>query len=61
MTKKIIGGDPRIVSIGTALRPYYQIEYYDGKDGNTHVGFGSKFLSVVRQYLTDYFEDGEQE
>ncbi len=61
MTKKIIGGDPRIIITGTALRPYYQIEYYDSTDGKTHLGFGSKFLSVVKQYLVDCFEDGEQE
>lgn len=61
MAEKIIGGDPRIVFTGTALRPYYMIEYYDIKDGKTHLGFGSKFLSVVKQDLVDYFEDGEQE
>ncbi len=56
MTKKIIGGDPRIVSIGTALRPYYQIEYYDHKDGKTHLGFGSRYLSQVQEYLNEFFE-----
>ncbi len=61
MAKKIISGDPMIVYTGTALRPYYMIEYYDSTDGKTHLGFGSKFLFVVKQYLVDYFEDGEQE
>lgn len=61
MSEKIIGGAPRIVFTGTALRPYYMIEYYDSVDSKTHLGFGSKFLSVVKQYLVDFFEDGEQE
>lgn len=59
MPEKIIGGDPRIVFTGTALRPYYMIEYYDNKDGETHLGFGSKFLSVVKQDLAECFEDGD--
>lgn len=57
MNKKIIGGDPRIVITGTVMHPYYTIEYYDNTSGETHLGFGSKSLSVVKQYLTEYFED----
>lgn len=32
MPEKIIGGNPRIVFTGTALRPYHMIEYYDNMD-----------------------------
>ncbi len=59
MADKIIGGDPRIVNTETALRPYYMIEYYNSKDGETHLGFGSKYLSIVLQFLRECFEDGE--
>lgn len=57
MFEKIIGGDPKIVNTGTGLRPYYMIEYYDNKDGETHLGFGSKCLSVVKRFLAECFEE----
>lgn len=58
MNKEIIGGNPKITNTGTTFRPYYMIEYFDSKDSKTHLGFGSKKLSVVQQYLQDYFERG---
>lgn len=45
-----------IVDGGTVERPYYSILYYDPKDREYHIGYSSYYLSIVANWLSEYFE-----
>lgn len=46
----------RIVVEGTPEKPYYNIWYFDPKDGECHIGFGSYCLDNVFNWLAEEFE-----
>ena len=52
---EIEGVFPQIVVTGTAEKPYFQIVYFDPKDGYIHVGYSSYDLSYVFQWLKEFF------
>ena len=45
-----------IIVRGTADKPYYEILYFDTKDGSYHIGFGSYCLEYVFKWLSEEFE-----
>ena len=45
-----------IIVRGTADKPYYEILYFDTKDGSYHIGFGSYYLEYVFKWLSEEFE-----
>lgn len=52
---QIVGTVPQIIVTGTAEKPYYEIQYLETKDGETHLGFGSYELAYVFQWLEEFF------
>lgn len=46
----------KIVVVGTAEKPYYNIMYYDPADGEYHIGYGSYRLDFVFKWLSEEFE-----
>ena len=46
----------RIIICGSAEKPYYNILYFDPKDGDYHIGWGSYYLEYVRTWLEEEFE-----
>lgn len=51
----------KITVDGTAENPYYNILYYDPRDGQYHIGYGSYNLGYVFKWLEDNFKivDGD--
>lgn len=46
----------KIVVRGTKEKPYYEIEYYDLRDEEVHVGYGSYYLNFVFDWFNECFE-----
>ncbi len=61
VTEKIKAFDPHIVVNKADSEPYYMIQYYDVSDKKWHLGYGSFYLSFVREWLRDEFEEVEIE
>lgn len=53
---KIKVSSVEIVVHGTKEKPYYEIEYFDLSDNETHIGYSSYKLDIVFEYLEKYFD-----
>lgn len=58
---KIKVSSVEIVVHGTKEKPYYEIEYFDLSDNETHIGYSSYKLDVVFGYLEKYFDIVEKD
>ena len=58
---KIKVSSVEIVVHGTKEKPYYEIEYFDLSDNETHMGYSSYKLDVVFGYLEKYFDIVEKD
>lgn len=46
----------KIIVSGTAVRPYYEIMWFDYMDREYHIGYGSYNIHFVFQWLSECFE-----
>ena len=46
----------KIIVSGTAVRPYYEIMWFDYMDGQYNIGYGSYNIHFVFQWLSECFE-----
>lgn len=44
------------IIVNSSGKPYYSILYFDPADKTYHIGFGSRKLSYVREWLAEEFE-----
>ena len=61
LVEKIKTQFAKIIVGGKNDKPYYSILYFDPKDRNFHIGYGSYTLAYVFLWLHDCFEIEEME